>query len=266
MGQKETITAQLRLLKPVTLSPFVASVVTALGSDDHSEKNRSVATHEITAPPEDHRLSETPPLLMVRVYQEAMVALFKVNGELTGFANLEQEQTDELRRLDVALSDLSSREAEFGKLKRNLAQALLNSDVYARKMVEERISAESSAAKFSTIKVVQKAYVPLKPVSPSFATFAGVSLVVAVMAAITVALGLQTLARNELIANAASGSPLAPLGDHEMVPRRRRQLKKRPLDESREANDVLQLSRVGRNFSTDGMPEEQIKAAGHSVC
>jgi uncharacterized protein involved in exopolysaccharide biosynthesis len=238
VGQKETLTAQLRLLKPVTQSPFVSSLVTALGGEDRSEKNSSGVTPGTVLRPDDHRLSDSPPLLMVRVYQEAMVALFKVNGELTGLANLEQEQADEFQRLNGALGELSSREAEFAKLKRTLAQASLNSEIYARKVVEERISAESSAAKFSTVRIVQRAYAPLKPVSPNFQLFAGLGLVAGLAAAVAVALGLETLAPRALVTDAAPGTALVPLDDHELPPKRRRQLKKRRLAEFSEVEST----------------------------
>ena len=68
-GQKETLAAQLRMLKPVTQSPFVSSLVTTLGNVDHSERNVGGATPR---PLDEPRLSD-PPLLMVRVYQDAMV-------------------------------------------------------------------------------------------------------------------------------------------------------------------------------------------------
>jgi uncharacterized protein involved in exopolysaccharide biosynthesis len=232
-GQKETLTAQLRMLKPVTQSPFVSSLVNTLGGDDHSEKSStssSGATPRTTLPPDERRLSDAPPLLMVRVYQDTMVALFKVTAELTGLANLQQEQAEELQRLNAALGELSSREAEFAKLKRILAQASLNSDIYAKRMVEERISAESSAAKFSKVKIVQRAYAPLKPSFPNYRLFAGLGLGAGLVAAVAVALGLDALARRALLTNAGPFAPIVPLGDHELSLKRRRQHKRHRLD------------------------------------
>jgi uncharacterized protein involved in exopolysaccharide biosynthesis len=227
-GQKETLTSQLRLLKPVTQSPFISSLVNALGSDDHSEKSSGGATPRTTLAPEERHLSDAPPLLMVRVYQDTMVSLFKVNGELTGLANLQQEQAEELQRLNATLGELSSREAEFAKLKRILAQASLNSDIYARRMVEERISADSSAAKFSIVKIVQPAYAPLKPIFPNYRLFAGFGLVAGLMAAVAVPLGVDTF-RREPVPNGRPGTPLVPLGDDQRSLKRRRQPNKRPL-------------------------------------
>jgi uncharacterized protein involved in exopolysaccharide biosynthesis len=216
-GQKETLTSQLRLLKPVTQSPFVSSLVNALGGDDRAEKNNG-ATPKIPLQTDERHLSDAPPLLMVRVYQDTMVALFKVNGELTGLANLQQEQTGEIQRLKLALEELSIKEAEFVRLERVLAQASLNSDIYARKMIEEQISAESNAAKFSTIKIFQQAYPPIKPNFPNYRLLAGFGLAAALVAAVAVALVADALARRE----PNTGAPIS-LGDFTLPLKRRRQ-------------------------------------------
>jgi uncharacterized protein involved in exopolysaccharide biosynthesis len=222
-GQKETLTIQLRALKPVTQSPFVSSLLNALGSNDHSERNGSGTTPRTNALPDERGLSDTPPLLMTRVYQDAMLALFKVNAELMGLANLQQEQAEELQRLNAALGELSSKEAEFAKLKRILAQASQNSDIYAKRTVEERISAESSAAKFSKVKIVQPAYAPLKPSFPNYRLFAGLGLAAGLVAAVAVALCADTLARREPATNTSPSTQLVPLGNPELPTKRRRQ-------------------------------------------
>jgi uncharacterized protein involved in exopolysaccharide biosynthesis len=212
-GQKETLAAQLRMLKPVTQSPFVSSLVTTLGKVDHLENNVGGATPRS---PDEPRLSD-PPLLMVRVYQDAMVALFKVNGELTGLDNLQQEQAEELKRLNAQLAALSSREGEFSRLKRALAQASLNSDTSAKRAVEEQISAAANAAKFSMVKVVQKAYAPIKPVFPKYRLVVGLGLIAALAAAVGIALGLDRAFAVEPVTKTDLRASYLPGLDHERL-------------------------------------------------
>ena len=53
-------------------------------------------------------------------------------------------------------------------LKRAVDQATYNSDLYSRRMVEEQITAESNVAKLSSVRVLQKATVPVRPVFPNY--------------------------------------------------------------------------------------------------
>ncbi len=224
-GQKETLAAQLRMLKPVTQSPFVSSLVTTLGSVDHSERNVGGATPR---PLDEPRLSD-PPLLMVRVYQDTMVTLFKVNAELTGLETLQQEQAEELKRLNAQLGALSSREGDFSRFKRALAQASLNSDTSAKRAVEEQISAAANAAKFSMVKIVQSAYAPLKPVFPKYRLVAGLGLIAALMAAVGIALGLDRASVVEPVTKTDLDVSYVPGLDHESVLKNLRKSRSRRL-------------------------------------
>ncbi|MGY3117195.1 uncharacterized protein involved in exopolysaccharide biosynthesis [Bradyrhizobium sp. S3.14.4] len=66
------------------------------------------------------------------------------------------------------LNKLSDNEREFLVRRRALDQAVANSDLYSRRMVEEQINAELSAAKISPLKVLQLATVPLRPIFPRY--------------------------------------------------------------------------------------------------
>lgn len=161
-GQRQSLADQLRKLAPVARSPYVSALVDTLAVDHAAPGPRMGDTRAI-----DDRAAD-PPLLLVKVYQESMVALFKVNSDLAGAQSMQKQQADEVANLTAELNTLSENEQKFARLKRAVELATLNSDLYSRRMVEEQINAESNAAKFSSIKVLQKAIVPLKPVFPNY--------------------------------------------------------------------------------------------------
>lgn len=160
MGQRQALADQLRKLAPVARSSYVSSLVDSLGPDRAAPAARTGS--QLT----DDRSSD-PPLLLVKVYQESMTELFKLNADLAGHQNLQQQQLDEAAKLAAELNKLSENEQIFSALKRALDQAVSNSDLYARRMVEEQITAESNVAKLSSVKVLQRATIPVRPVFPN---------------------------------------------------------------------------------------------------
>lgn len=161
-GQRQSLADQLRKLGPVARSPYVSALVDTLAVDRPAPGSR---TGESSAT--DNR-STDPPLLLIKVYQESMVALFKVNSDLAGAQSMEKQQVEEVANLTSELNTLSENEQKFARLKRVVELATLNSDLYSRRMVEEQINDEGNAAKFSSIKVLQRAGIPLKPVFPNY--------------------------------------------------------------------------------------------------
>lgn len=157
-GQRAGLTEQLRLLKPVTQSSFVSSLVESLGSEASAPARSSIRR--------DNSASD-PPLLMVKVYQDAMVALFKVNSEIAGLEGLAAQQQTEMRSVNSELGMLSAKEAEFERLKRELSLATLNAETYAKRAVEEQIDADLRAAKLTNLRVVQAATIPLRAAFPN---------------------------------------------------------------------------------------------------
>ncbi len=170
-GQREALTAQLRLLRPVTQSSFVSGLVETLGAEGRTAlPARAPRGEERTA-------AGDPPLLMVRVYQDAMVALFKVNAEIAGVQQLAQAQQTESAAIDGELDTLARRQVEFERRKRDLALATYNLDLYAKRAIEEQIDAELHTASFSSLRVAQKAFVPLQPAFPKGMLFLAAGLV-----------------------------------------------------------------------------------------
>jgi uncharacterized protein involved in exopolysaccharide biosynthesis len=157
-GRREALTAQLVRLKPVTQSSFVSSVINDLGA-----KQTSAATIHENLPK-----STEPPILMVKVYQEALVELLRVNAELEGLTKLERDQRDQLAQLNQELSDLAGKAGEFARLQRAVEQATVNAGSYARRTVEENIASSLNVAKISPVKIVQRAVAPVDPAFPRY--------------------------------------------------------------------------------------------------
>ena len=169
-GQRQSLADELRKLAPVARSPYVSALVEALSVDHGLPVPRASDSRII-----DDRSSD-PPLLLVKVYQESMAALFKVNSDLAGAQNMQKQQVSEVASLTSELAVLSANEPKFARLKRAVEQAVYNSDLYSRRMIEEQINAESNAAKFSSIKVLQKATISLKPVFPNYILVAALAV------------------------------------------------------------------------------------------
>jgi uncharacterized protein involved in exopolysaccharide biosynthesis len=120
---------------------------------------------------------EIPPLLLVKVYQDNMATLMKVNAELSGSNVLLGQLATELENVNKDLASLSASEAEYGRLKRALATASAAAAHYASKMVEEQISSEvAKKSQLSSLRVVQRAVVPTDPVFPHVPHIAGLAL------------------------------------------------------------------------------------------
>jgi len=166
-GQSEALAAQLRKLKPVTQSQYVSSLVDALSHRRNQNQDDEPASSHFKLPQ-----AEAPPLLMVKVYQDSIVLLFKVNAEIRGLNDLEAELNRQVKYLNASLADLESKEAEYAKLKRSVSQATLNADLYSKRAVEERVSAKLAEAKISSVKILQFAYTPLRSNFPGYPVIA----------------------------------------------------------------------------------------------
>ncbi|MBR0662128.1 GumC family protein [Neoroseomonas oryzicola] len=162
LGQRQALAEQLRRLAPVARSPYVSSLVDVLGGERPAGVPRTGDARSVT-----DRTSD-PPLLLVRVYQESMVALFRLNADLAGAEGLREEQQLEHATLTADLARLSDLTQQFESLRRAVTQAGQNVEIYARRMVEEQISAELHAARFSALRVLERAGVATRPAFPNY--------------------------------------------------------------------------------------------------
>lgn len=174
-GERQSLADSLRKLAPVSRSPYVSSLVDSLGGDRTAPKQ---GDSRIV----DDRSSD-PPMLLIRVYQESMASLFKLNSDLTGAQNLAKQQMADLESLAAQLGQLAENEGQFLRLKRAVDEAVNNLDVYSKKMVEEQVNGEMSTARFSPVKILQKARIPGRPASPNYPIMAAMALIASVVVA-----------------------------------------------------------------------------------
>lgn len=180
-GQKQALADQLQRLKPVAANPFVSSLVDALGGSERRALGpRSKA---VRAPPP----ATEPPLLLVKVYQDGMAQLLKINSELAGFNLMAEAQERELKRVDAELATLIGKEAEFDRLKKAVAMASYNAEIYGKRLFEEQVNADLAKARMAGLRLVQAAFVPVTPAFPNVAMIGAGALVVGFMAALAMA-------------------------------------------------------------------------------
>jgi uncharacterized protein involved in exopolysaccharide biosynthesis len=170
-AQRETLGEELRHIAPVARSPWVSSLVDKLaGTSANGPLPGSVPLSD-------------PPLLLVRVYQDSMADLFKINADIAGAHATDAAQLTELASATQDLNALAKNALEYAQLQRKVTEASLNADTYARRMVDQEISDASNAAKFSALTVVQPATVPLRPVFPNYILAGAAAVVVSLLGA-----------------------------------------------------------------------------------
>jgi uncharacterized protein involved in exopolysaccharide biosynthesis len=198
-GQRQAIVDQLLVMRPVTQSKTVTSIVNRLGARE--EKDRSPGSPGPNSIGNVPGFDETPPLLLVRVYQDAMASLLKINTDLSGSLKLEKLLAEELDRVNAQLAELSSKEAEYDRLKRVLTRASSAADQYGTRMIEEQTFMDvAKKAQLSSVRVVQLAEKPNAPMAPQISHLVVLALLggLAAGAGIAVMLEIARLRRQQL--------------------------------------------------------------------
>jgi uncharacterized protein involved in exopolysaccharide biosynthesis len=206
-GQKLSVADQLAVLRPVAQNKAVSRMVTTLGGQDGRKGLDPVAK-----PPE--QFEEQPPLLLIKVYQDNMATLMKLNAELNGQMELLNQLGTELEKVNKELASLSAKEAEYGRLKRVLTTASLAAAQYATRILEEQISSEvAKKSQLSSLRVVQKAITPKEPMFPQ------ASQLVALAVAGGILLGLGGIFGPELAKSTMypASNPVTAVEDHDPI-------------------------------------------------
>jgi polysaccharide biosynthesis transport protein len=168
-GQKQAILDQLVTLRPVHQSRTVSAIVSDLRGRDYKASDNAVGTVQN---------EDAPPLLLIKVYQDAMAGLLKVNSDLNGSLNVEKELTGELDKVKDELASLSSKQAEYDRLKRVLTRASTAADHYGSRVIEEQINQDiAKKTQLSSVRVVQVAEKSALPMFPQAAHLVLLALV-----------------------------------------------------------------------------------------
>jgi uncharacterized protein involved in exopolysaccharide biosynthesis len=173
-GQKQAIVDQLQVLRPVSQSKIVSQMVRTLGGLGQEPHKTVESSVKELNPPDDN----IPPLLLVKVYQDNMSSLMKVNADLNGSTLLLDQLATELETVNNDLASLSAKEAEYGRLKRALTTSSAAAAQYANRILEEEISSEvAKKSQLSSLRVVQRAITPSEPVFPQVPQLIGLALI-----------------------------------------------------------------------------------------
>jgi uncharacterized protein involved in exopolysaccharide biosynthesis len=187
-GQKETLNAQLlRARERIPSAPINAVESTGSGARTNQ------AERSLTDAPRS--LTDAPPLVLTHVYENVMAALFKVNADFAGAKNREAQLGAELQSVNNELAALSSREAEYNRLSRDLTVAAAAAEGYAKRTTEERINTSLANARLSGLRIAQLANPPHSPAFPQLIIFLALGLVGGIILASAAALLPEALAR-----------------------------------------------------------------------
>lgn len=137
--------------------------------------------------------ASSPPLLLVKVYQDLMVLLFKTNADLKGLKSREGETIRQIDSLNTELINLASKQATYTRLNRAVDQATLSADTYAKRAIDEAVTENMAAAKLSSLKILQVAYPPL---TSNFSGRFAMSIIAlcSILFSVVITLGIEFLA------------------------------------------------------------------------
>jgi uncharacterized protein involved in exopolysaccharide biosynthesis len=199
----------LQVLRPVSQSRTISRIVKTLGGQEPRKAAESAAK-ELDQP------DEIPPILLVKVYQDNMSSLMKVNADLTGASLLLDQLGTELEKVNRELASLSSKEAEYGRLKRALTTSSAAAAHYANRILEEEISSEvAKKSQLSSLRVVQRAITPTAPVFPQIPQLIGLALIGGILLGLALIIGPE-LARGAMMAGSQEKRALG-VGDDDLV-------------------------------------------------
>jgi uncharacterized protein involved in exopolysaccharide biosynthesis len=182
-GQKEALTEQLLKLKPTTQS------LSSLGTSNAEASGGGARMSQA-----EQSLTDAPPVLLVRVYEETILTLFKIKADFAGAKNREADLDTELKGVQRELAALSAREAEFNRLSRDLTLAVTAAESYAKRATEERINTSLANARVSGLRIAQLAEPPVSPAFPQRIIFLALGLLGGIVLASFAALLPEALA------------------------------------------------------------------------
>ena len=164
-SQAKTIPVQLEQMKPINRLPQITALTQLLAEPGDTGGQARIDKRKKDLDP-GRTMQGEPPLLLVRVYQETVATLVRLNTELAGLRALETVQQQSLRKTEEELGLLSMKEVEFERLQVEATQAKQNAELYRKKALEEQLAQDLNAKRLSSVQVVQQATMPVEPISP----------------------------------------------------------------------------------------------------
>jgi len=172
-AQKESeatsIADQLVQMKPFSRYPQINSLAQTgrrLRPVPEHDEDATSALKPQAAEPKLPNLTGDPPLLLVRVYQDTIATLVKLNTDLAGLRARRTYQQSEIATFDRKLADLSAKEAAYERIRQRADLAKATAAQFAKKAVDEQIQQDLNAQKLSTVRIVQPPTPPIEPVWP----------------------------------------------------------------------------------------------------
>ena len=158
---------QLRAMKPLAHVPQIGQLLADSAVGTKQPAGRAAPS----APAGDSEngrqaIAKDPPLLLVKVYQDTVQALVRVNAELAGLRATEERQKSELSSIAAELSLLAENEPEFERLRFDMAHARELAEGYAKKAAMQQVDDDLSSEKITNIQIAQAATAPLEPTHP----------------------------------------------------------------------------------------------------
>ncbi|MHC2018721.1 GumC family protein [Methylobacterium sp. CM6247] len=139
-------------------------------------------------------LSNDPPLLNIKIYQESAAKLVSANAELEGLKATRAQRVEVLKQIDADLQKLGSNEATYNALRRAVSQAEAAIENLTKRAGEARVNnAWRSNEAFSSAQILQAASVPSAPVSPKPALYIPAGVIVGIFASLVVLFAGQRL-------------------------------------------------------------------------
>ena len=132
-----TIPTQLSQMRPINRLPQITGLTLP-------KTNKEEPKHVEDAPTAE-RLALDPPLLLVRVYQETIATLVRLQTELAGLRALELHQKNALKKFDEELGSIMSKEAQFYQLQQEVIDLKAKDEAFTRKLTELQVSQDLKA-------------------------------------------------------------------------------------------------------------------------
>ncbi|RTL61889.1 MAG: hypothetical protein EKK41_26365 [Hyphomicrobiales bacterium] len=162
--QMVRLSQQIEGVFPVGKYPQVRELIDSI--------NSSTGTPATTPRRQPRSFDETAgstgaPLLLVRVYQEAMQGLFKAQADIAGLTARKQKLGEDIEKIRTDLRGLATQAATFEQLQVRANQAREAAEQYANYTIKEMLRAEASRQGITFLDVAQAATMPRDPIFPN---------------------------------------------------------------------------------------------------